>query len=201
MVSFFLITPTARGQVGETSQLLINWEKLEQLRQILDNMYWGYKVMDKGYTTIRLIAEGNYKLHEAFMDALMLVNPAVRNYKRIPMIISYQKLLLKEYKRAYNRFRKDPGFKLDELEYLANVYTFLIDASLRNIDELTTIVTATRLRMTDEERMAAIDRIFWDMENKVIFLRSFNNTTQLLAIQRARSRTDINTLQSLYGIN
>ncbi len=201
MVSFFLITPTARGQVGETSQLLINWEKLEQLRQILDNMYWGYKVMDKGYTTIRLIAEGNYKLHEAFMDALMLVNPAVRNYKRIPMIISYQKLLLKEYKRAYNRFRKDPGFKLDELEYLANVYAFLIDASLRNIDELTTIVTATRLRMTDEERMAAIDRIFWDMENKVIFLRSFNNTTQLLAIQRARSRTDINTLQSLYGIN
>ena len=200
MILFFSVAPS-RAQVGETSQLLINWEKLEQLRQILDNMYWGYKVLDKGYSTIKNIIEGNYKLHQAFLDALMLVNPAIRNYKRIPMIISSQKLLLKEYQRAYYRFRQDPGFNLDELEYLANVYSFLIDASLRNLDDLTTILTATRLRMSDEERMAAIDRIFWDMESKVIFLRSFNNTTQLLAIQRARSRTDVNTLQRLYGID
>lgn len=189
------------GQTAEAQQLLLNWEKLRQLEEILDNMYRGYKILDKGYTTIKNIAEGNYTIHELFIDGLMLVNPSIRNYKRIPFIIDYQKLLLKEYQRAYSRFRQDPNFKLDELEYLANVYKFLFEASLRNIDELMMIITATKLSMSDDERMQAIDRIFFDMEDKLIFLRTFNNNTQLLAMQRARSMNDIRTMRQLYGEN
>lgn len=189
------------SQSHEAQQLLLNWEKLRQLEEILDNMYRGYKILDKGYTTIKKITEGNYTIHELFIDGLMLVNPSIKNYKRIPFIIDYQKLLLKEYRRAYNRFKRDPNFNLDELEYLANVYKFLFDASLRNIDELMMIITATKLSMSDDERMQAIDRIFFDMEDKFIFLRTFNNNTQLLAIQRARSMNDVRTMRQLYGIN
>jgi hypothetical protein len=189
------------SQSAEAQQLLLNWEKLRQLEEILDNMYRGYKILDKGYTTIRKIAEGNYTIHELFIDGLMLVNPSIKNYKRIPFIIDYQKLLLKEYRRAYNRFKRDPNFNLDELEYLANVYKLLFDASLRNIDELMMIITATKLSMSDDERMQAIDRIFFDMEDKLVFLRTFNNNTQLLAIQRARSINDVRTMRQIYGIN
>jgi len=189
------------GQAVEIQQLILNWEKLRQLEEILDNMYRGYQILDKGYTTIKNIAEGNYTIHQLFLDGLMAVNPSVRNYRRIPYIIDYQKLLLKEYQRAYNRFRQDPNFTLDELEYLGSVCKFLFDASLRNIDELIMVITASQLRMSDAERMQAIDRIFFDMEDKVIFLRSFNNNTQLLAIQRARSRNDVKTMRQLYGIN
>jgi hypothetical protein len=189
------------AQSQEAQQLLLNWEKLRQLEEILDNMYRGYKILDKGYTTIKNIAQGNYTIHQLFIDGLMAVNPSIRNYKRIPFIIEYQKLLLKEYQRAYNRFRQDPNFKLEEIEYLANVYKFLFDASLRNIDELMMIITATKLSMSDDERMQAIDRIFFDMEDKLIFLRTFNNNTQLLAIQRAHSRNDVETMRKLYGVN
>lgn len=189
------------SQSAEAQQLLLNWKKLRQLEEILDNMYRGYKILDKGYTTIKKITEGNYTIHELFIDGLLLVNPSIRNYKRIPFIIDYQKLLLKEYRRAYNRFKRDPNFNLDELEYLANVYKFLFDASLRNIDELMMIITATKLSMSDDERMQAIDRIFFDMEDKLLFLRTFNNSTQLLAIQRARSINDVRTMRQLYGIN
>lgn len=191
----------AMAQSQEAQQLLLNWEKLRQLEEILDNMYRGYKILDKGYTTIKNIAQGNYSIHQLFIDGLMVVNPSIRNYKRIPFIIEYQKLLLKEYQRAYNRFRQDPNFKLEEIEYLVNVYKFLFDASLRNIDELMMIITATKLSMSDDERMQAIDRIFFDMEDKLIFLRAFNNNTQLLAIQRARARNDVETMQKLYGVN
>lgn len=203
---FFLLVGLAsshhvRCQSQEVQQLVLNWEKLRQLEEILDNMYRGYKILDKGYTTIKKISEGNYSMHEIFIDGLMLVNPSIRNYKRIPFIIDYQKLLLKDYQRAYNRFRQDPNFNLEELEYLANVYTFLFNASLRNIDELLMIIAATKLSMSDDERMLAIDRIFFDIEDKLIFLRTFNNNTQLLAMQRARSRNDVHTLQQLYGVN
>lgn len=189
------------GQSDEAQQLLLNWEKLQELEKILDNMYVGYKILDKGYTTIKNISEGNYTLHQLFLDGLMMVNPAVRNYKRIPFIIDYQKLLVREYKNSYNRFRNDPNFNPQEIEYMANVYNYLFTASLRNIDDLVMITTATKLRMSDDERMRAIDRIFYDMESKVGFLRSFNNSTQLLAIQRARAANDVRTLNHLYGIN
>lgn len=191
----------AFAQEQEMEELILDIEKLQQLEKILDNMYAGYKILDYGYTTIKNIAEGNYKLHEAFLDGLYLVNPAVRNYKRIPYIIDYQKLLIKEYKNYYTRFKKDPNFKPEELEYIGNVYNFLVQASVRNIEDLTMIITATKLRMSDDERMKAIDRIYYELEGKVVFVRSFNNSTQLLAIQRARSANDVRTLKHIYGLN
>jgi len=63
------------------------------------------------------------------------------------------------------------------------------------------IITATKLRMSDDERMKAIDRIYYELEGKVVFVRSFNNGTQLLAIQRARSANDVRTLRHIYGID
>ena len=191
----------AFGQATETQQLILNWEKLQQLEQILDNMYVGYKILDKGYTTIKNISEGNYTLHQLFLDGLMAVNPTIRNYKRIPYIIDYQKLLLAEYKNAYDRFKNDPHFTPQEIEYLANVYNYLFMASLRNIDDLVMIITATKLRMSDAERLQAIDRIFYDMEGKLVFLRTFNNSTQLLAIQRARAANDMRAINHLYGLD
>src|SRR5258706_5569850 len=192
---------SAFSQEQEMEQLILDWEKLQQLEKILDNMYAGYKILDYGYTTIKNIAEGNYKLHQAFLDGLFLVNPAVRNYKRIPYIIDYQLLLMKEYKNYYTRFKNDANFSPHELEYIGNVYNFLVQASLRNIDDLTMIITATKLRMSDDERMKAIDRIYYEMEGKVVFVRSFNNNTQLLAIQRARSANDVRTLRHIYGLD
>lgn len=190
----------AEAQVQEAQQLILNIKKLDYLRDILDNMYKGYRILTRGYNTIRDISQGNYTLHEAFIDGLMAVNPTIRAYKRIPFIIQYQQLLIAEYKRYYNKFKSDPGFKPDELEYMAGVYNFLIDASLRNIDDLMMIITATKLRMSDDERMKGIDRIYYDMENKMAFLRYFNNSTQLLAMQRARQRQDVITMRKLYGV-
>jgi hypothetical protein len=199
--SLLLLPRLSDAQAEETEQLILNWAKLKQLEAILDNMYAGYTILSTGYNKIKMISEGNYTMHELFIDGLMAVNPTVRNYRRIPQIISYQKLLLSEYKAAYNRFRQDPNFKVDEITYLAKVYSFLFQASVRNLDDLVMIITATKLRMNDAERLQAVDRIFFDMESKLYFLRSFNNNTQLLAIQRARRANDVRTIRQVYGIN
>ena len=84
-----------KGQAQEAAQLILNYEKLKQLEEILDNMYKGYAILSNGYNRIKNIAEGNYNLHQVFLDALFMINPSVRKYKRIPQIISYQELLLK----------------------------------------------------------------------------------------------------------
>lgn len=189
-----------KGQSHEAAQLILNVEKLRQLEEILDNMYKGYKILTEGYNRVKNIAEGNYKLHHVFLDGLYAVNPAIRNYRKLPRIIHYQQILLSEYKRAYQRFKNDPNFSVEELRYLENVYGYLVKQSLKNIEELTMIITATKLRMSDDERLKAIDRIYIDMEDKVAFLRYFNNSTSMLALQRAREQSEVNTSLKLNDI-
>jgi hypothetical protein len=189
------------SQTQEATQLILNYEKLKQLEEILDNMYKGYKILSQGYNRIKDIAEGNFNLHEVFLDGLFAINPSVAKYKRIPDIIRYQQLLMKEYRRAFNRFRNDPHLTADEIRYLEKVYDYLIKQSLKNLEELAMIVTANKLRMSDDERIQSIDRIYFDIENKLSFLRYFNNSTQVLVVQRAKEGSDVDTAKKLYEVD
>ena len=141
------------SQSQEVQQLLLNLEKLAQFKKILNNMYTGYKVLYKGYTTIKDISEGNFDLHRNFLDGLLQVSPAVRKYKRISDIVSYQLRIVKEYKSAFNQFKQDKHFTSDEIDYLGKVHGNLFDASLKSLDELAIVITAGKLRMSDDERL------------------------------------------------
>ena len=63
----------------------------------------------------------------------------------------------------------------DELLYIGQVYGNLFNQSLKGLDDLTLILTANKLRMSDAERLAGIDKIYDGMQDKLQFLRSFNN--------------------------
>jgi hypothetical protein len=185
------------AQSYEVQQLLLDWEKLTQMKQILSDLKTGYEIVSKGYTVIRDISHGNFNLHEAFLDGLWLVSPTVRKYWKIPQIINYQISLAQEYKLAYRMAQKSGYFNPDELLYLGKVYNNLFDKSLKNIEDLTTIITANQLRMSDSERLAGIDKIYKDTQDELLFLRHFNNNNSILALQRAKEQNDVNMMQQL----
>ncbi|MFV8334649.1 TerB family tellurite resistance protein [Flavobacterium sp. RSP29] len=202
IVLFGLLLPSkVIAQAQEMQQLILNIEKLAQFRQILKDMKKGYEILNGGYNTVKKISQGNFSLHETFLDALMQVSPTIRNYRRVGDIVNYQVLLVKEYKAAFNRFKNSGNFNPDEIAYLERVYNNLFKQNLRNIDELTSVITANRMRMSDDERLIAIDKIYADMQDKLLFLRSFNNNTSVLAIQRAKERNDVNAMRSIYKVN
>ena len=146
------------------------------------------------------MSQGNFTLHKTFLDALMQVSPIVKNYKRVGDIINYQILLLKESKIAFKRFANSKSFTEKEIAYFEKVYENLFKESLRNLDELTTVVTADKLRMSDDERLEVIDAIYLEMQDKLMFLRNFNTSNNILALQRAKEHNDINTLRGIYEI-
>ena len=156
----FWVSISGQAQSAEAQQLLLNVEKLSQLKKILTNMYEAYEILYEGYTAVKDISEGNFSLHKTFLDGLMEVSPAVRKYKRVADIINYQVRLVKEYKSAFNRFKIDNVFTGEEIQYIGNVYAGVVTESIKNLEELVLIITAGRLRMTDDERLNAIDRIF-----------------------------------------
>ncbi|WP_269235589.1 TerB family tellurite resistance protein [Flavobacterium flavigenum] len=186
-----------RAQSAEIQQLILNIEKLSQFKKILSDMKKGYELLSGGYQTVKDMSQGNFSLHKTFLDALMQVSPMVKNYKKVTDIINYQILLVKESRNGLSRFSKSGNFNEKELKYFESVYGNLLNLSLRNLDELTMVVTADKLRMSDDERLEAVDTIFLEMQDKLVFLRDFNATSNILLLQRAKEKNDVLASKSL----
>lgn len=175
----------AKAQSAEVQQLLLDVTKLSQFKQILTDLKTSYEILDKGYNTIKNIASGNFSLHEAFIDGLLLVNPALAKYRRVADIISDELRLVSRYKQAYAYFKTSGRFRAAELNYMIRVYKNLVDKSLDNLNALTTVLTAGKLRMSDDERITEINRLYKDTHRMLAAMLDFNNKVAGLARQRS----------------
>jgi hypothetical protein len=188
----------AKAQTSDLTQLILDIEKLTQLKGILSDMKTGYTMIDGGYNQVKSISQGNFNLHSTFLNGLLAISPAVAKYGRVADIILEQGYIVTEYTRTYNQVKQSGGFSADEIAYLGNVYTALLQQSLQNLSQLTTIITAGKLRMSDDERLSAIDHIYKDTDDKLTFLRHFDEQASILSIQRQKALNDISTIQKLY---
>lgn len=189
----------AHAQVAQLEQLALDIAKLAQFKSILSDMYKGYQILSGGYNTVKDLAHGSFNIHQAFLNGLLAVSPAVKNYVRIADIISTQAALISEYKTALSQMKGTGTLSAGELNYIAGVYGNLFDRSLDNLDELVTILTDGQLRMSDAERFAAIDGIDADMHSKLSFQRDFLGQTSILVAQRQQALQETQRLQALYG--
>jgi hypothetical protein len=189
------------AQGYELERLTLDIEKLVQLKDMLSDLYKGYEILSTGYHAIKEISEGNFNLHKAFLDGLLAVSPAVQKYARVADIITDQASMVSEYKTAYNIFKQDKHFSPDELVYISGVYNNLISGSEKNLDNLLNVMTAGTLRMSDAERLHAIDGIYSDTQDRLNFLRAFNSKTAALSGELNKDQNDLGTVRGLYSLS
>ena len=191
----------AKAQEYEIQQLLLDIEKLAQFKSILNSMYEGYEILSSGYGAIKDISEGNFNLHNDFLNSLLEVNPVVQQYKRVADIFYYETLIVKHASNAINNFQASGMISEDELNYISRVCNNVLNASAKNIEDLLTILTAQQLRMSDAERLAGIDRIYDEVQDKLLFLQHFNGGTSVLATQRKSALWNIEKDKILFGLS
>lgn len=196
----FTIHLKSEAQSFELEQLILDVEKLAQLKNIYSDLVKGYEILSDGYNAVSDISKGNFDLHQLFLDGLLKASPAVQQYQKVAMIIESELQIVKEYEAAFGRFKQDDNFSADEMMYIANVYNSLIEESIRGLGDLTTVLTDNSMRASDDERLDLIDRLDADMQDRLSFLRHFNNSTSVLGLQRAKERNDISTIQNIYGL-
>lgn len=196
-----LLAPrSVSAQVQEMQQLLLDIEKLTQMKSILSDMKTGYQIYEQGYGSISSISKGNFNLHQTYLNGLLAISPAVKNYARIADILTMQANLISEYKRKQALFRQSGSFTISELSYMSDVYTRLVTQTLNDAEELADVLMAGKLRMSDAERIRAIDRIYTGSSERLQFLRSFNNQGLAISMQRVKEASDTQTLNLLYGL-
>ena len=165
---------------------------------ILSDMQSGYTILTQGYGQVKDISEGNFNLHSAFLNSLMAVSPEIRKYGRIADIIENQASIVSEYKATLKQANAGGHFNAQEMVYMNGVFSSLLTQSLNNLTTLANVITASNLRMSDAERLQAIDHIYSDTQSKLVFLRNFDTQVAILSLQREKEQNDVNTLQKLY---
>src|SRR5580704_6413478 len=96
VIIFLLFAVKANAQSYELERLILDIEKLAQMKNILSDLYKGYEILNTGYSTIKSISHGNFNLHKAFLDGLLAVSPAVKNYQKALDIIDYEGRIVTE---------------------------------------------------------------------------------------------------------
>jgi hypothetical protein len=184
----------------DITQLLLDVQKLSQLKAILSQMYDAYNTMYKGYEDVKGISQGTFSLHKAFLDALLQVSPAVGSYYKVAGIISKEAALVKEYQSAKSYFQGTGRFTSAELGRIGDKYNQLLQGSLQNLEELTMILTAGQLRMSDAERLSAIDRIDAGMTDNLARLHGFDDQLAMQAAVRTRQMQEGQAGMGMYGL-
>lgn len=200
LAGLFLISGLpAKAQSDEVQQLLLNVEKLDQLREMLDNMRDKYRILTQGYNQVKGIAEGNFNLHQAFLNRLVQVNPKVKSYYKVGEIIELQLGLIQGLAKARREFRVTDFLQEQEFVQVDRLFTVWSRSSLHLLEELVLILADNQLHMDDWERIQAIDRLHLAVLDLNKGVAMFSNSLSQLGAMRSMNAHEIKTLESLFG--
>lgn len=169
---------------------------LQNAQKTLEN-----KMSQLKLNEIRDWVQKQKKLYEDYFEELKKVKSAIANYKRVKDIIEMQVAMVNEYKGAWALFRQDKNFTPDELEYMLNIYTGMMDESIKNIDQLFMVINAFATQMADAKRLEIINSVADNVQQQLLDMKEFNSQNKMLSLQRASEKGEIEYVRRLYGLS
>lgn len=142
----------------------------------------------------------NREQYAKYYDELKKVKELISGYKKVKEIMRKQVQIVEEYKRAFALFKQDKHFTAGEIEYMVQVYTGIVDESLKNLDQLFLAVNALNTEMTDGKRLEIIGTVAAHIDENLNDLRDFNSQNVRLSLQRSKDEQEIERVKAMYGI-
>jgi hypothetical protein len=169
---------------------------LQNAQKVIENQMSKTKLTEiSGWT------EQQKQLYSNYYTELGKIKSVIANYQRIKDITMKQAALVSEYKQAWGLFREDNHFSPQELSYMQQVYSGILDASVKNLDEIMLVVSPAKTQMTDEQRLELINHASDHLDENYNDLHQFNNQGIQLSLQRSKDLNDTQSIKKLYGIN
>jgi hypothetical protein len=161
---------------------------LQNAQKVLENQLSKLKL-----TEIADWSDKQKELYAKYFDELWRIRAVIGYYHRIKEITNRQVQIVAEYNRARGLFAQDRHFTTAELSGMDKVYSGILDASLKNLDQLFIVVNSFKTQMGDAARLELINKTGAKM-------RSFNQQQVGLSLQRAKETGDVNSVKKLYGV-
>nr|WP_197718671.1 conjugal transfer protein TraI [Pedobacter schmidteae] len=168
---------------------------LQNAQKVIENQLSKFKL-----TEIADWTERQRVLYADYYQKLWEVKSLIATYQRIKDLAQTQAAIVKEYQWAIGLFHKDKHFSVDELLHMEEVYRGILEASVKNLDQVFMVINSFKTQMSDAARMELIDAAAKAMDQNYSDLRAFNNQNITLSIQRSGSDLEIKNLKRLYEI-
>ena len=178
------------------------------IQRIQNKTIWlqnAQKVVENELSKLKLNEIGDWAkkqkdLYGNYFEELWKVKNALRTYQAVKDIVAQQVLIVREYSRAINLSKKDKNFTLGEIDFMQNVYSGILEESLKNISQVQLVITAFSTQMSDARRLEIVQDAANNMERNLADLRQFNQQNIQASLQRAKDHNDINVVKQLYGL-
>jgi len=138
--------------------------------------------------------------YRKYYEELTKVKSAISTYQRIRDVTQRQFQMVEEYNRAWQLIRSDKNFTADEVTYMGKVYSGILQESLKNIGQISTVVQSFSTSISDAKRLELINEAADRVNRNYADLRRLNAQNGMLSIQRAKDQNEIERLRILYGI-
>lgn len=138
--------------------------------------------------------------YREYYEELAKVKAIISYYQRIRDITQKQVRLVNEYQHAWQLIQQDDHFTSDEIEYMSEVYSGILEESLNNIDQITLIVQSFTTTMSDAKRLEIINNAADQVDTNYDDLMRFNQQNVLLSLSRAKTSIEVQTVKKLYGL-
>ena len=138
--------------------------------------------------------------YREYYEELAKVKAIISYYQRIRDITQKQVRLVNEYQHAWQLIQQDDHFTSNEIEYMSEVYSGILEESLNNIDQITLIVQSFTTTMSDAKRLEIINNAADQVDANYDDLMRFNQQNVLLSLSRAKTSMEVQTVKKLYGL-
>jgi hypothetical protein len=168
---------------------------LQNAQKVLEN-----KLNELKLTEIAEWTEKHRKLYQDYYDELWQVKNTIAMYQRVRQVTDKQVRIVDEYRRCWDIVQSDEHFTEDEREYMAKIYSGIMDESVRNLDQILIVINSFKTQMSDGKRLEIIEQAASEIDQNYFDLKQFNTQNMLLSINRAKDANEIDVVKKLYGL-
>lgn len=155
----------------------------------------GYSIAKGGLGSIGGYVGQEFNQHKGYYTYLKAVSAAVKQNPQVNDILRWQQDILSQT----SAIKEQAGLTANERTYTKRVCAALLSDCDVRINELQTVLTDTKVEMSDEERLRQTARIHAAMQDNYRFVRSFQNQLQVYVRSKEQDKQDVNTLNQLYA--
>jgi len=189
----------AGGVKAQNKTIKLYLQQIDANKVYIEYLEKGYQIAKGGLTTISGIKDGHFQLDKTFFRSLEEVNPKLSTYASNLGIVSIYLKILREAKIAFSQAKSAEVFNTGEIGYFEIVFNSILQVCGASADELGTLLSAGKFKMSDDERKQRIDRVYANLREQYCFVKSFSNDIKLAILQRAKEKQDAAVVRKAYG--
>lgn len=158
----------------------------------------GYKIVGDGIHLIRDIKNGEFNLHNDYFNSLSSVNPQVKKYAKVAAIMQYEYEILQTCEKTLRQIKSSNRYSPGETSYIQKVFDRLLEETSGNMDELALIIKDGEVKMSDDQRIKRIDKLYLKVQSDRVFAQHFTERTRRLGADRSSYEQQMQQVQTLY---